>query len=349
MKRGAVPHEEQRPEARTLEELADLAGVSRSTVSRVFTGGSVRDETRDRVLEVARRTRYRPNRAARTLASGRSGVVGIVMHEEPSVLFQDPYFAVLLHGLTDALSEHAAGMMMWFGNRSKEQTLDQILGVGLIDGVVVTATNLVDPLVDGLLASDLPTVLIGHRRNDLSASYVDIDNVTAAYSLTRHLISLGRRRIGHITGIRGTAAGEDRLEGYRRAIARSGLESDEFIFEGDFGGGGGYAGAKTLAERDVDAIFCANDATAAGALDALRELDRRVPEDVALAGFDDLDFAMHMDPPLTTVRQGIHQQGVEAARALCQLIEEPDRGPVRILLPAELVIRQSSIGDVAAQ
>jgi len=339
----------QRQEARTLEELAVLAGVSRSTVSRVFTGGSVREETRDRVLEVARRTRYRPNRAARTLASGRSGVVGIVMHAELSVLFRDPYFALLLHGLTDALAEHAAGMMMWFGNRSKEQTLDQILDIGLIDGVVVTADHLVDPLVDGLLASDLPTVLIGHRRNDLSASYVDIDNVNAAYSLTRHLISLGRERVGHISGVRGTAAAEDRLDGYRRAAAGIGLDTDELVYEGDFGGAGGYAGAIHLVERGADAIFCANDSTAVGALDALREHGLRVPEDVALAGFDDLDFTARMDPPLTTVRQGIQQQGAEAARALCQLIEEPDRGPVRILLPAELVIRQSTAGAVAAQ
>jgi DNA-binding LacI/PurR family transcriptional regulator len=341
--------EEPHQVARTLEELAALAGVSRSTVSRVFTGGSVREETRDRVLEVARRTNYRPNRAARTLASGRSGVVGVVMHAEPSVLFQDPYFALLLHGITDALSEHATGMMMWFGNRSKEQTLDQILGFGLIDGVVVTADHSVDPLVDGLLASALPTMLIGHRRDDLSASYVDIDNINAAYGVTRHLASLGRRRVGHITGIRATVAAEDRLEGYIRAVEDTGIDSDDLIYEGDFGGDGGYAGAKALVERGVDAIFCANDATAGGALEALRELGLRVPADIAVAGFDDLDFAVRLDPPLTTVRQSIHQQGVEAARALSQLIEEPHRGPLRILLPTELVIRQSTAGGVAAQ
>lgn len=337
--------DDRRQEARTLEELAKLAGVSRSTVSRVFTGGSVREETRQRVLEVARRTNYRPNMAARSLASGRSGVVGVVMHAEPSVLFQDPYFALLLHGITDALSEHATGMMMWFGNRSKEQTLDQILGIGLIDGVVVTADHLIDPLVDGLLASDLPTVLIGHRRDDLSASYVDIDNVTAAYNLTNHLITLGRRRVGHITGIRSTVAGEDRLEGYLRAVKGIGLGM-ELVHEGDFGGAGGYLGAKALIERGVDAIFCANDATAQGALDAIREMDLIVPEDIALAGFDDLDFAAQMDPPLTTVRQGIHLQGVQAAKTLCQLIDDPESGPRRVLLPTELVIRQSTVGGV---
>jgi len=178
---------------------------------------------------------------------------------------------------------------------------------------------------------------------------VDIDNANAAFMVTNHLVSTGRRRVGHIAGIRGTAAAEDRLEGYRRAIDGLGLEPDELVVDGDFAGSGGYSGAKELVSRGVDAIFCANDATAEGALRALRELDLRIPEDVALAGFDDLDFAAHLDPPLTSIRQGVHQQGMEAARVLWQLIEEPEHGPIRILLPTELVIRQSTVGGSTAQ
>lgn len=333
-------------EARTLEELARLAGVSRSTVSRVLNGGSVGEATRERVLAVIERTNYRPNMAARSLASGRTGVVGVVMHAEPSVLFRDPYFAVLLHGITDALAEHATGMMMWFGNRPKEETLDNILSMGLIDGVVVTAENLTDLLVDGLLESALPTVLIGHRRDDMTASYVDIDNIAAAMTVTHHLISLGNRRVGHITGLPETVAGGDRLAGYEKAMRQAGLPTEGLIYEGDFGGAGGYLGAKDLISKKVQAIFCANDASAAGALEAIREAKLKVPDDIALAGFDDLEFAAHLDPPLTTVRQGIHQQGVEAARTLCQLIDDPSSGPRRILFPTELVIRQSTVGQM---
>ncbi len=174
--------------AGTLDDLAALTGVSRATVSRVINGGSVSQATRERVMAVMERTGYRPNLAARTLASGRSGVVGVVMHVDSHQLFQDPYFAQLLQGMSDAFSDTAAGMMLWLGNRSKQETLDQILGMGLLEGVIVTAYNLEDPLVDGLLASSLPTVLVGHRRADRKASYVDVDHIGAADAVTSHLV-----------------------------------------------------------------------------------------------------------------------------------------------------------------
>jgi LacI family transcriptional regulator len=330
--------------ARTLDDLAELSGVSRATVSRVINGGPVSEQTRQKVLDVLESTDYRPNLAARSLASGRTGVVGVVMHVDPPLLFEDPYFATLLHGLSDVLSEQAAGMMLWLGNRSKEETLNRILGMGLLDGVVVTADMLEDPLVDGLLVSDLPTVLIGHRRTDLEASYVDVDNINAADTITRHLIDRGRTRIGHITGRRGTVAAEDRLQGYLKAMKRAGLDTEDLVAEGDFNRPSGASGAAQLIDAGVDAIFAANDATAGGALDELRSRGLSVPGDVALAGFDDLDFAAHLDPPLTTIRQGVHAQGSEAARALFGLLESPGT-PRRVLLPTELVIRRSTIGE----
>lgn len=330
--------------ARTLDELAALSGVSRATVSRVINGGPVSEETRKRVTEVLERTGFRPNAAARTLASGRSGVVGVVIHLSPHLLFQDPYFSSLLQGVTDALAERAIGMMLWLGSRSKQETLDQILWMGLLDGVIVTADQLEDPLVDGLLASSLPTVLIGHRRADGNASYVDVDNVAAADIVTTHLIGLGRSRVGHITGRRGTIAGEDRIAGYTKAMARAGLSTEGLVVEGDFREPSGRAGAITLLERDVDAIFCANDATAVGALRSINARGLSVPDDVAVAGFDDVEFAAHLDPPLTTVRQGIQAQGVEAARTLLDLLRDRGGGPRRVILPTELVIRASTVG-----
>jgi LacI family transcriptional regulator len=234
-------------------------------------------------------------------------------------------------------------MMLWLGNRSKEETLSRILGMGLLDGVVVTADMLDDPLVDGLLVSPLPTVLIGHRRTDRDASYVDVDNVNAAETMTRHLIDIGRTRIGHITGRRGTVAAEDRLRGYQNAMHRAGLSTEGLIAEGDFNRPSGAECAIQLMDAGADAIFASNDATAAGALETLRARGLIVPDDVALAGFDDLPFASELDPPLTTIRQGVHGQGSEAARALLELLESP-RIPRRVLFPTELVIRQSTIG-----
>jgi DNA-binding LacI/PurR family transcriptional regulator len=240
----------------------------------------------------------------------------------------------------------AAGMMLWLGNRTKEQTLDNILSMGLVDGVIVTAHYREDPLVDGLLASHLPTVLVGHRRHDRTASYVDVDHVHAADIVTSHLIQIGRTRVGHITGMRGTVAAEDRITGYRRAMERAGLPTDELTVDGDFNAPSGVMGAEVLLDRHCDAIFCANDATAMGALETIRARGLGVPDDVALAGFDDLDFAARLDPPLTTVRQGVRDQGAEAARTLFQLIADRDGTPRRVILPTELVIRQSTVGGV---
>jgi DNA-binding LacI/PurR family transcriptional regulator len=333
---------------RTLDELAQLVGVSRATVSRVINGGPVAPATRERVMAALERTNYRPNVAARTLARGRSGVVGVVMHIDPHSLFGDAYFSQLLQGMSDALSERAAGMMVWLGNRTKEQTLDQILGVGLLDGVIVTADTLDDPLVDGLLASNLPTVLVGHRSADRTASYVDVDHVRAADIVTTHLAKVGKRRIGHISGRRGTVAGEDRITGYRHAMERARLSTEGLVVEGDFSEQAGVTGAIELLDRKVDAIFCANDATATGALDTIRARGLRVPDDVALAGFDDLEFAAHLDPPLTTMRQGVRDQGAEAAHALFELVRDPEGGPRRVILPTELIIRQSTMGGVKA-
>jgi DNA-binding LacI/PurR family transcriptional regulator len=332
--------------AKTIDELARLSGVSRATVSRVLNNGSVSDATRRRVQAVVDRNNYRPNPAARSLASGRSGVVGVVMHIDPHLLFRDPYFSQLMQGMSDALANGSAGMMLWLGNRSKEETLDRILGMRLLDGVIVTAHNLDDPLVDGLLASHLPTVLIGHRSADRKASYVDVDHVHAADAVTTHLVDTGRRRVGHITGMRGTVAGEDRLAGYRRAMDRAHLAIGDLVVDGDFNEPSGAAGAVVLLDHGVDAIFCANDATAVGALRVIRERGLRVPEDVALAGFDDLDFAAHLDPPLTTIRQGVREQGAQAVSSLFQLVGDHDGAPRRVILPTELVIRQSTVGGV---
>ena len=330
--------------ARTIDELARLSGVSRATVSRVINGGSVSERTRRRVQSVLVETNFRPNLAARSLASGRSGVVGVVMHIDSHLLFQDPYFGQLMQGMSGALADVAAGMMLWLGNRSKEETLDTILSMGLLDGVIVTAHNLDDPLVDGLLASSLPTVLVGHRKAARSASYVDVDNVHAADAMTTHLIGIGRRRVGHISGMRRTVAGEDRIAGYTRAMTRAGLPIDGLLVDGDFNTPSGAAGAEVLLDRGADAIFCANDSTALGALEVIRSRGLRIPEDVALAGFDDLEFASHMDPPLTTIRQGVRDQGAEAVNCLFQLIGDRDGAPRRVLLPTELVIRQSTVG-----
>ncbi|HEY6634264.1 MAG TPA: LacI family DNA-binding transcriptional regulator [Acidimicrobiia bacterium] len=330
--------------ARTLDDLAELSGVSRATVSRVINGGSVSPQTRQKVLDVLETTNYRPNLAARNLASGRSGVVGVVMHVAAPVTFGDAYFSQLLTGICDSLTSSAAGMMLWLGNRTKEETLDNILGMGMLDGVIVTADTIDDPLVDGLRASDLPVVLVGHRRADRDASYVDVDHEAAAGAITDHLIQAGRRDLVHVAGRPNSVSGRDRALGFRNALRRAGLASDGAVVSGDYTDESGYLAVRQLIEggRFFDAVFCGNDNSARGAYRALFEAGRRIPDDVAVAGFDDLEFAAQLDPPLTTVRQGVGDIGHESARTLLSLLENPDSGPRRVLLPTELVVRGST-------
>jgi LacI family transcriptional regulator len=330
--------------ARTLDDLAELSGVSRATVSRVINGGSVSPATRQRVLDVLETTNYRPNLAARNLASGRSGVVGVVMHVAAPLTFADAYFSQLLTGICDSLTSQAAGMMLWLGNRTKEETLDNILAMGMLDGVIVTADTIDDPLVDGLRASELPSVLVGHRRADRDASYVDVDHEAASEAMTSHLVNEGRKEIYHITGRPNSVSGRDRAIGFRQALRRAGLPADGHVIPGDYTDESGYEATKSLLASGVvvDALFCGNDNTARGAYRALFEAGMSIPDDVAVAGFDDLEFASRLDPPLTTVRQGVDEIGQEAARTLLSLLENPESGPRRVLLPTELVVRGST-------
>jgi len=216
----------------------------------------------------------------------------------------------------------------------------------MLDGVIVTADTIDDPLVDGLRASDLPAVLVGHRRADRDASYVDIDHEAAAESITDHLINSGRRKIIHITGRPDSVSGRDRAIGFRRALQRAGLSTEGAVIKGDYTDESGYeVASKLLADGvEFDAVFCGNDNTARGVYTALAEVGLTVPHDVAVAGFDDLKFAAELDPPLTTVRQGVEDIGAEAARTLLSLLESPDSGPRRVLLPTELVVRRSTAG-----
>lgn len=330
----------------TLEDVAERSGVSRSTVSRAINGGSVSVATRLRVQVAMQATAYKPNLAARKLASGRSGVVGAVIHVAPTVLFQDRYFSRLLHAVSGALADRGAGMMLWLAELSKEETLDRIVGMRLLDGLIVTADLVVDPLVDGLIASSLPIVLVGHRHKDRSVSYVDINNVAAADRITTHLISLGRTRVGHVTGSRGGVSAEERLTGYRLAMDRAGLSTADLIAEGDYLPASGAAGAAELVAAGADAIFFASDAMAMGGLPQLARRGVRIPDHIAVAGFDDEPGVAAMAPPLTTMRQDIRQLGIEAANSLFRLLDHPASGPQRVILPTELMIRQSTVGRI---
>ena len=327
-----------------LEQIAQLSGVSRSTVSRVINNDpNVSVVTREKVLQVVQRVNYTPNATARGLAAGRTHVLGLVIPMGVAALFTDPYFPLLIQGVSSACNAREYSVMLWLAEPEYERRqIRQIMYSGLVDGVIVSSMLLNDSLVQALSDSDLPFMLVGRHPTDAHASYVDADNISGAREATTHLLRQGRTRVATITGPQNMIAGADRLTGYLAALRDRGVASDPtLIAEGDFTEAGGYRAMQQLLTRRLDAVFVASDMMAFGAMRALREAGLRVPEDVAVVGFDDLPQAAHNDPPLTTVRQPIYRLGSTAVDSLLDLIEYPDSSARRIVLPTELVVRVS--------
>jgi len=341
----------------TLEEIACQANVSRSTVSRVLNrSANVSDATRQRVLEVVQRLDFHPNATARSLAAGRTHNIGLVIPVAVSALFTDPYFPLLIQGISSACNAHDYTVMLWLADVEQEQRIiSKITRSSVVDGVIVASALMDDPIVTVLLESDTPFVQIGRHATNERVSYVDVDNYGSAKEIVGYLLRLGYRRIAAITGPRNMIAGHDRLAGYHDALRMRGLTPDPaLIVEGDFLEEGGYVAMHKLLARArqtdgaaaPDAVFVASDAMALGVLRALREAGLRVPDQMALASYDDMPFAAHATPPLTTVRQPIGRAGTVAAETLFDIIENPGLPPRRIVLPTELVIRAScGLGD----
>lgn len=332
--------------APNLEDIARLSGVSRSTVSRVINNSpNVSEATRQRVLQVIREQHYRPNFAARSLVTQRLKILGLYVPYFVSDLFTDPYFPTLLHAITTHANECDYDVMLWL--RGPDDTLGRlharVLHHRMTDGLILASTPREDTLLDALVARGRPFVLNGRPwRHAETINFVDTQNVQGAQQAVEHLARLGRRRIATITGRLDICSGYDRLQGYCAALERLGLPVDTaLIAEGDFSEGSGYRAMQRLLEAAPDAVFAASDSMALGAWNALREAGRRVPEDVALVGFDDLPFTASEALQLTTVHQPVSRLGHLATEGLVGLLEGTITPPYQVVLPTELVIRHS--------
>lgn len=334
------------PAARpTIEDVARLAGVSRSTVSRVLNGGlHVRPEAISRVNEAMAILGYSVNQAARNLASGRTGSVAFVVSEQHEHLFGDPNFGVLVRVFTRELRAHGRHLLVTTAQDYGEETfLGDYLTAGHVDGALFALPHEGEALLHRLARSGLPLVVLGQPLGyEQELSWVAVDEVAAAAEAVRYLRQQGRSRIGTITGPLNTSSGRGRLAGYRKALGPA--ATDALVAVGDWSAAAGRAGARLLLEREprMDGLFAASDLMATAAMAALREADRRIPADVAVVGFDDSTAAVMADPPLTTMHQSFEQSGAEAVRILNALIASPATGPQHVLVPTKLIARASA-------
>jgi DNA-binding LacI/PurR family transcriptional regulator len=329
----------------TIEDVARMAGVSRSTVSRVLNGGHhVRPEAISRVDRAVGVLGYSVNQAARNLASGRTGSVAFVISEQSEHLFSDPNFGVIIRVFSRELRRRDQHLLVTTAQDYGEETfLGDYLTAGHVDGALFALPREGERLLERLARGSLPVVVLGRPLGyEDVLSWVAIDDETAAFEAVSLLRELGRSRIATITGPLNTSSGRHRLQGYRRAVGT--IQPQDLVAEGDWSPASGRAAALRLLAGDpqIDGLFVASDLMAREAMAVLKESGRRIPEDVAVVGFDDSDAAVQADPPLTTMHQPFDLSAAEAVHILTELIAVPGSGPQHVVMPTRLVRRISA-------
>ncbi len=330
----------------TSADVATEAGVSRTTVSFVMNGRTdvkIPPATRLRVTKAAERLGYHAHASARQLAAGRSHMLALVLRQTPAQIAGDAVLAETLRGIATAARVDGYRVMIEPLEPDGLHSYSGLLRAQHADGLIISGPRLDDPQLAELVHDGFPVVLQGSLP-DLEVPSVDVDNVAGARGAVEHLIALGHQRIACITNAPLVySAATERLSGYREALAQGGLAEDpDLIEEAAFDAPSGHAAMLALLERtDLDAVFVASDVVALGAIGALREAGRRVPDGVSVVGFDDIPLAPYVDPPLTTVRLPAFELGQAAGRALLDRIADPAASE-RTLLSTELIVRAST-------
>jgi DNA-binding LacI/PurR family transcriptional regulator len=340
----------------TARDVAELAGVSRTTVSFVLnevSGMRISDETRLRVLDAAQQLNYHPDATARHMVTRRTDVIGFVLRQSSDQVFADQFLPQVLNGLSHAAT--AQGYHVLIEAIPPEDESDayvRLIRERHVDGIVLSGPRFDDEELLRFHAEGWPVVLMGQLPNT-NLIFVDIDNVGGAATATQHLIALGHRRIAMITNAKCTyTAAADRLAGYQRALKAASITyTDTLVEYGDFTHQSGKAAMTRLLQQTPrpTAVFVASDTVALGALQAIRAGGLRVPDDIALVGFDDAPFVELVDPPLTTIRLPAYGLGWSAADLLIRAINHEDIQQRSVLLESELIVRKSCGANIEVQ
>lgn len=329
----------------TIRDVARLAGVSKSTVSRVLNDNpNVSDQARTRVADAMRELNYRPNALARGLCTSRTGTIGLIMSD-----ITNPFHAEVTRGVEDLAADYESNVILCNTDDrpKKEQAYIDLLLEKRVDGVIfLSSAKMGESDVSMLQARRVPFVFAGRTLPEVAADSVVVDSVLGGFQATNHLVGLGHRRIAHISGPARVSASADRYEGYCQALRRAGISIDsDLVADGDFRQDRGYRAMNQLLDRKtgMTAVFAGSDYMALGALEAIYERGLKAPDDIAVVGFDDISFARLHLVQLTTVAQPKYDIGAIAARMLLERIGDlsADRPPQKVVLPPKLVIRRT--------
>jgi len=332
----------QNPRSTSIKDIARLARVSHSTVSRALNGSDeVSAATVARIRRIAEQTGYRASAAARSLVMGRSDMIGVVVTN-----IADPFVAGVVSGIEDMAEQHGYSVFLANSNGEAEREVRVVRSFEerRVDGIIVTSSRVGALYVPLLERMQVPVVLLNNQHPSQFAHSVLIDNEGASVTATRHLIGLGHRRIAYLGDRFGHQSDKERYEGYRRALREAGIEySADLVAHGDGKPEGGEeAMARLLALRNPPtAVFCYNDMSALGAMRRIRDSGWRIPGDVSVAGFDDLYISRYLEPPLTTVRQPMRQMGRMAMETLLHIFDGP-YSTHNLRVEGQLVVRQST-------
>ncbi|MEP7363902.1 MAG: LacI family DNA-binding transcriptional regulator [Acidobacteriota bacterium] len=327
----------------SIKDIARTASVSNSTVSRALRNSPlVNPETGEMIRRIAEQEGYRPSAAARSLVTQRTNTIGVVVTN-----ISDPFVAGVVSGIEDAAEQRGFSVFLANSNAepAREKRVVRSFEERRVDGIIVTSSRVGALHVPMLSQMDVPIVLLNNQHPSEAAYSVMIDNEGGSFAATSYLVQLGHRRIGYIGDFNGHQSDTERLSGYQRAIDSAGLEFDLNLVQRGDGKpeGARIALARLLALADPPtAVFCYNDMSALGAMNAAHAAGLRVPEELSLVGFDDLYISQYLNPPLTTVRQPMAEMGRLATETLLRLLaKEPSTQIIKV--PGELIVRESAV------
>jgi len=329
----------------TIKDIAKLANVSITTVSRVINNKTegVSEETRERILQLVKEHEYQPNAIARGLVTKKTKTLGLIIPD-----ITNPFFPDIARGVED--SAHIYGYNVFLcntdDNLDKESEYINALKEKYVDGIIFTSSSIPkQEHIKELIKSGIPIVIMDRRIESDDIYGVFLDNYEGGYIATKHLIDLGHKKIGCITGPLYSKSARERLEGYKGCLNENGLEYDEsIVFEGDYKINSGITGSEKLLNlnKKISAIFVCNDLMAYGSYKTIRSRGYKIPDDISIIGFDDIYLSQILEPQLTTIRQPAYDMGLTAARMLIKLIEGEKLNRKIINFKPKLIIRQST-------